>query len=148
MSILQEWEKLKESGLPCDYRWSIFKIFFLEMREGYREFYVLKRIDEKLEYSRRNCEWADITSGEKRSIRFKNAVSRLDKGVSRYEMDGEKKTIREWSLISGIEVITLRNRIVRGWSVKRAIKEPVHSEKRNNYGSNTSQHITKDDSRQ
>ena len=90
----------------------------------------LERIDNNKGYYKENCKWA--THREQcRNMR----KSRI------FEYKGERKTLAEWSEITGIHQGTLRNRIEKNWPIGKIFKEPApphnRREKRRNNNGNT-----------
>lgn len=65
-------------------------------------------------YSPDNCVWAD-----------RKTQSRNKRNVPLYEFDGSKKSLAEWSELSGVHVNTLRKRLSKGWTLQRAMSQPV-----------------------
>ena len=85
---------------------------------GYEERLTLDRIDDNGPYSPLNCRWA--TAREQcRNTRANHLL----------EFNGEKKPMIEWAEITGIGYATLARRIYSGWSVERALTEPVDHSK-------------------
>lgn len=76
----------------------------------------IDRIDDDGDYSPDNCRWV-------------NQIVQSNNRLSNHtiEYNGEVHTITQWSKITGIRKDTLRRRIVvYGWSIERALTEPVH----------------------
>ena len=74
----------------------------------------IERIDNDLEYSPDNCKWIP------RSEQSKNRRS-----VLKYEYNGATKTLREWGEEVGIKPKILWSRIHSGWTIERALTQPV-----------------------
>lgn len=85
---------------------------------GYQDNLTLDRIDVNGPYSPDNCRWSTIKE-QSRNTRSNHML----------EFNGQKKTIAEWSEITGIEYFTLANRIYMGWPVQRALTQPVDHKK-------------------
>lgn len=78
--------------------------------------YTIDRINNDGDYEPSNCRWADF---ETQSYNKSSNVFLTYKGKT--------LTIKEWSIITGINHQTLLNRINRGWSADDAIEKPVKS---------------------
>lgn len=76
----------------------------------------LDRIDVNGDYFPNNCRW--ISSKEQARNRRSNRV---------LSYKGEKHCLVEWAEICGIRYSVLRNRVHSGWSIERALSEPVHN---------------------
>lgn len=77
----------------------------------------IERVNNDAGYSPENCIWASsVTQCNNR------------RNNRRLSFNGEEKTLSEWAREIGIRKDTLRRRICEyGWSVERALTEPVHS---------------------
>lgn len=88
----------------CD-EWLDFNNFYnWAMNNGYEEGLTIERKDFDGNYEPINCEWVTLQQ-QARNKRQNHFVT----------INGETKTIAEWSEISGIPPKTLRYRIVNGW---------------------------------
>lgn len=93
--------------------WKVFDRFFADM--GTRpDGKTLDRIDNSNGYSKENCRWA--TPKEQSNNRGDNRIVHY-KGISR--------TITEIGREFSINVNTIRGRLRLGWSVEKAIEQPV-----------------------
>ena len=84
------------------------------LSNGYQDDLTLDRIDVNGNYEPTNCRWTTIA--EQQSNRRNNTI---------LTFDGRQKTIQQWSKERGIAVSTIRSRIKSGWTVDRALTEPV-----------------------
>lgn len=76
----------------------------------------IDRIDVNKGYFPENCRWVDRKSQQRNTTR--NQVICFQ---------GERKTVAEWSEITGISVSVLSYRVRAGWSGKLCIQTPPHS---------------------
>jgi hypothetical protein len=102
-------------GISVCQRWLKFENFLEDMGER-PPCMSLDRINNDGNYEPGNCRWATATEqlNNTRANRF-------------YDLDGKMMTARQLSDLSGINYHTLRERLRRGWSVKRAIGETCPS---------------------
>lgn len=87
--------------------------------EAPRGQYTLDRIDVNGNYSPENCRWVDM------QVQANNTRYNV-----RIEYNGETHTLAEWGRITGIGRKNIRGRLQYGWSVERALTEPVDITKR------------------
>lgn len=67
-------------------------------------------------YSPDNCAWA-TTKEQARNTRANKIL----------HLNGEEKCIAEWAEIYGLHPTTISQRLKSGWSIERALTEPVHT---------------------
>lgn len=80
----------------------------------------LERIDNDLGYCRENCRWA--TKKDQARNRRTNVLIRIG---------NEEKLLVEWSEISGVDLSTIRARMLRsGWDNERSVFTPVKNKRR------------------
>ena len=77
---------------------------------GYTDELSIDRIDNNGPYSPENCRWVNHRS-QCNSTRRNHCI----------EINGEQKTIAEWSRISGVKGPTIRKRLLLGWSPEDAV---------------------------
>ena len=87
------------------------------MSNGYDDELTIDRIDNNGNYEPSNCRW--VTRMEQSNNISRNRI---------LEYGGKCMTISEWSRELEINKNTFYKRIKSGWSVKRAITEPVNSQ--------------------
>ena len=92
---------------------------------NYKYGLTLDRIDSNKNYCPENCRWVDWKTQERN--RKNNKI---------ITFNGETHCLTEWAEITGINKRTLRNRLLRGWSVEKSLTEHIHSknERRNRNG--------------
>lgn len=101
----------------CD-EWANSYLTFKEwaISNGYCEGKAIDRIDNEKGYCPENCRWA--TQKEQQRNKRNNRLVTLN---------GETKTLAEWSEITGINHGVLWNRIFHlGWSIEKAFATPPH----------------------
>jgi hypothetical protein len=103
-------------GIKVCERWKSFENFVADM--GIRpDGYSIDRINNDGDYEPSNCRWA--TTAQQLNNKRNSRV---------LELNGERKTIAEWSEKFGIDWHTIRSRVDRyGWTIERALTTPVKS---------------------
>jgi hypothetical protein len=94
--------------------WASSYFTFLEDMGPRPEGMTLERVDNTKGYSKDNCEWATAET------QARNRSSNVNLTV-----DGVTKTVREWSLDTGINDQTLYHRVRNGWTHDRIVKTPL-----------------------
>ncbi len=80
------------------------------MENGFQEGLVIDREDNEKGYSKDNCRWSSRTV---QNLNRRNNVL--------YELNGESKTLGEWSKINGIGRVTMLKRLQAGVPVEIAL---------------------------
>lgn len=105
----------------CDEWRKDFKVFYdWALSHGYSYGLTLDRIEVNGAYCPENCRWVTRIE-QQNNMRTNHFVT----------FKGQTKTIAEWSRETGIDQHVLGGRIRNGWSVERAMKEPVIKRKPN-----------------
>lgn len=100
-------------GIRVCARWLVFENFLADMGDP-PPGTSIDRIDNDGHYEPGNCRWATRTQ-QARNTRANTVL----------ELDGERRTIAEWSETTGIKPATICVRLASGWSVRRSLTQPV-----------------------
>lgn len=101
-------------GIKVCKRWHKFENFLEDMGKRPSPKHSLDRIDNNQGYSKKNCRWA--TTFEQNNNKRSNLI---------IEFRGEKRSRKEWSLITGIASATIWSRWSKGWSAEEILTTPV-----------------------
>ena len=96
----------------CD-RWKTFANFFEDMGQCPPDLSI-DRINSKMGYEPGNCRWADIITQNRNTSKSKL-----------YTHNGESRLLPEWAELYGIRNSVLSTRLHKGWSMERALTQPV-----------------------
>lgn len=103
----------------CD-RWlESYLNFIADMGARPTPFHSIDRIDVNGNYEPSNCRWA---------TRREQALN--TRANHRLSLNGKIQSITEWSRETGVKSVTIHSRLRYGWSVERALTEPVRSRKK------------------
>ena len=114
------YEKYGAKGVViCDeWREDFMAFYNWALANGYSDELTIDRIDFTGNYEPSNCRWATI-----------NEQANNKSNVIRLEYNGAKKTISEWSAITGIPAPDIWQRINRlKWSIEKALTQPVRDD--------------------
>lgn len=102
-------------GITVCGEWLEFEPFMQwAFENGYADGLTIERIDNDKPYCPENCRWAT------------NKEQANNKSTSHFlTYNGETHTIAEWAEIVGMKRDTLKRRIYYGWSIEKALTEPV-----------------------
>ena len=99
-------------GISVCNEWDDPKVFYdWAMANGYKKGLQIDRINNDGDYEPNNCQW--VTAKENCNNRQTNVT---------VELDGQTKTVMEWSRITGIPHSTIRGRIKAGKSPEEILK--------------------------
>lgn len=113
-------------GISYQESWQDFDIFFDDMRTDYPCSVVLERYDAAADYSKANCFWFDLLNPEidVESYRQKEAAP-VKVMLKYYSYNGEINDLSGFAKQYEISYQTLRYRLLRGWTIERALSDPV-----------------------
>jgi hypothetical protein len=101
-------------GITICERWDNFENFLSDMGRKPSPIHSLDRIDGSGHYSPDNCRWA-TPKEQSRNIRTNHRLT----------FNGETRTCIEWAELIGLKETTLNERLRHGWTVQRALTEPL-----------------------
>ena len=102
-------------GITVCSDWDDFAIFReWAIHNGYSATLTIDRINNSGNYEPNNCRWVSYETQNN---------NRRDNRI--LECNGEKRTMAEWSKITGISENTIYARLRRGWTSEQAILSPV-----------------------
>jgi len=104
-----------DRGIRVCQQWEdSFEAFHRDMGNAPSPWHSIDRINNDGDYTPENCRWAT----PKEQLNNTRVTVVLD-------YDGKKKTLTEWSSITGFKKTTIQMRLARGWSVKDALTKPL-----------------------
>lgn len=83
---------------------------------GYKDGLTIDRIDHTRDYSPDNCRFITMSAQQRNKSSCKNITYK-----------GETHNVQEWAEKLNIAPSTLRARFNKGWSIERALTEPIRS---------------------
>lgn len=126
----QSWDRMKQRcndpkhvayaryggrGIKVCERWGdSFEAFLADMGERPSKAHSLDRIDTDGNYDPGNCRWATPQQQQ-----------RNRRNVPKLQAFGRAQTLTDWAEEYGVNKRALRSRLVRGWSLERALMEPL-----------------------
>ena len=112
----KRYHRYGERGIKvCDEWRSDFRNFYeWAVENGYNETLTIDRKDNEGNYEPSNCRW--LNKKEQNNNTSRNNI---------VEYNGEKHTVAEWADILNIKYQTLSGRIRAGWSIEKAVTQPV-----------------------
>lgn len=113
------YERYGGRGIRVCERWKEFSKFIADMGERPSSEYSLDRIDNNGNYEPTNCRWA--TRAEQSSNRRNNI---------RVTIDHKEVTLSEAARMFGISGLVVWKRIRRGWTIEKALCEPVRKSRK------------------
>lgn len=101
-------------GITVCERWNDAAAFYADMGPRPSPKHTLERLNNEIGYSPENCKWA--TRKEQSNNTRQNRI---------LTFNGEIRTLTQWAESLGVCVGTIHARIRYGWSVERALSQPV-----------------------
>lgn len=112
----QNFPRYGDIGISICERWRTFESFLSDMGTAPSPTHSIDRIDSRGNYEPSNCRWA-TRSEQARNTKRNRLI----------EWNGVSHIAADWANLTGIKRTTILERIDhRGWSVDRALTEPVH----------------------
>lgn len=108
------WERYGARGITVCPRWGDFEAFLADMGPRPSPRHSIDRIDNDGPYEPGNCRWATASQ-----------QARNKRNSSRVQFQGETYTVADLAEKCGIPYGRLDSRLRKGWSVERAVSEPV-----------------------
>lgn len=97
----------------CD-KWLTYVGFIEDMGFRPSDAHSIDRLDNNKGYCKENCAWV-IRTNQARNKRNNRII----------EINGVKKTLAEWSEISGVSYTAIIHRINSGWPIEEAVMKPA-----------------------
>lgn len=105
-------------GIVVCPEWSKFEAFAAwAFESGYQDSLSIDRIDVNGGYYPSNCKWSTAKE-QQRNTRYNRNIG----------FQGKIQSLSAWAEELEINVRTLWGRLNRGWSIERALTEPIHTE--------------------
>jgi hypothetical protein len=102
-------------GITYDPKWESFSGFREDMEKTFVKGLTLDRIDNDGNYSKENCKWSNYE--EQANNRSNNVF---------FVINGERKTLTQWSRVYGINRQTAFMRLSYGWPIERVLEKANH----------------------
>lgn len=106
-------------GITVCERWQRFSAFLVDMGRRPSPAHSVDRIDPNGNYEPANCRWATTSDQQ---------INRRDR--PKYEFQGERLTLVQWSRKTGIKAATLYKRITSNWDLSLALSTPPGKSRR------------------
>lgn len=110
------WIYYGAKGISVCERWNNFALFLGDMGSTYQEGLSIDRIDSKGNYTPENCRWATASEQNYNSARTRWIT-----------FEGVSLPLGKWAAFFGLNRSIIPDRLKRGWSVHRALTQPVQS---------------------
>lgn len=100
-------------GITVDEPWHVFENFYKDMGEPTTPKHSLDRIDNNKGYNKNNCRWA--TNKVQTNNTRRNHI---------IEFNGQRKTLAQWSELTGLDSSAIRRRLKLNWSIQDTLTIP------------------------
>lgn len=97
-------------GIKVSKKWDSFEQFYIDMGNAPSPKHSIDRIDNNGDYSKSNCRWA---------TKYQQSLNR--RTTRNITFKGKTMCIREWEKEMGVGRSTIQTRLMKGWSIKRAL---------------------------
>ena len=97
-------------GITFQDSWKTFSGFYADMGDPPSDAHTLERNDVNGNYCKENCRWATIEE---------QMINKRNNHVITY--DGRTQILAQWAREIGVHHTTIRNRLLKGWSVQEAL---------------------------
>lgn len=111
------WKNYGGRGIAVCERWRLFENFYADMGERPGKGYSIERKDNDLGYFPGNCVWA-TPKEQLRNTRRNQFIT----------FQGLTLCREDWAIRQGLSREAIRKRLQLGWSVERALTEPIQTD--------------------
>lgn len=121
IKVCEEWNN-------PEYGFEVFR--FWAMRNGYKDYLTIDRLDTNGDYCPENCRWVTMRAqayNRTNTVNYENAP--IDPRMRTLTYKGETRTIPQWAKVTGINERTLRKRLKLGWTVRETLERPTNKKK-------------------
>lgn len=108
------WNNYGGRGISVCERWLLFANFYEDMGDRPLPGLSLERVDNNLGYCPENVVWANS-----------NTQARNKRNTIFLTLNGDRKSLAEWSEITGFKPMTIRKRKVSGWTDEETLTVPI-----------------------
>lgn len=108
------WNNYGGRGITVCDRWLLFDNFYEDMGDRPLPGLSLERVDNDAGYSPENVVWANS-----------NTQARNKRNTLFLSLNGKRKSLAEWAEITGFKPMTIRKRMVSGWSDEETLTVPI-----------------------
>lgn len=102
-------------GIGYDLKWESFDCFWEDVKDEYKPWLTIDRIDNNKGYCKENCRWTDMKTQNR---------NRCSNNMITYQ--NHTMTLQEWAEKLNIPRNRLQNRINRKWPLDKALSQKVY----------------------